>query len=72
MNWPSLPQGVSIIITTGIGAAIGYLQGQITAGQLPSSRSQWESLGLGAALAFAASVVHLYQEKPGSAKQGPS
>lgn len=62
MTLPKLPQAVSVALTTGVGAAVGYVTPLLSNG-VPQG-AQLKSLLVGAGLAFLSAVVHLYQPKP--------
>jgi hypothetical protein len=61
MKLPHWKPSLSVGTMTALGGAIGYLQSHLE-GHLPSSAAAWESVGLGAALTFVASLLHLYQD----------
>jgi hypothetical protein len=62
MNFPKIPQTLSVAITAGVGAAVGYVTPLLSSG-VPDG-AQLKSALIGAGLAFLSAVVHLYQPAP--------
>ena len=61
---PNQKKALSVALTTVGGALITYLSKAFADGTIPTDGAQWRTLGTGALVAVAASLIHLFQEKP--------
>jgi hypothetical protein len=62
----SMRNYLSVFLTTAGGALITYVSKALADGTLPTDAAAWRTLGTGALIAVAASLIHLYQSPPGT------
>ncbi len=61
---PNVKKMLSVLVTTAAGAFVTYLSKALADGSLPTDGDQWRTLGTGALVAVAASLIHLFQGVP--------